>query len=133
MRKVLLLTVCVSVAGCVPHFKEMDSYNGQFRDSYSPGGETTTTPNTGDPYTFSGIAEGSGGLMARQSYATDNQATDIRDDTAKIGEIANDRTPTADSRPGPEMPGTQPAQGTRQSFQPGKPVIVTRGGKPAGP
>jgi hypothetical protein len=110
MKRLLLLTACVSVlAGCVPHFKEMDSYNTQFQDTYSQEDSVKPLPNTGDPYSFGGIAEGSGGLMARQSYATDNQAPDFRDatETGKMGEIANDRTPTPDPRPGPALPGTQ--------------------------
>src|SRR4051812_33056935 len=92
IKRILILAGCLCMAGCVPHFKDMDSYNIMFRDAdEKPHG-------TGDPYTFGGIAEGSGGLIARQSHATDDKAPDPRDDTpvGKMGEIDKDRTPTAD-------------------------------------
>lgn len=91
-KKLLILLACAGMAGCMPHFKDWDSYQTLFRN-----GETTP-PERGDPYTFGGIAGGSGGKFARQSYATDNNAPDFRDatDSGKLGEIGTDRTPTPD-------------------------------------
>src|SRR5690348_2638646 len=103
IKRLLFLATCATVmAGCVPHFKDLDSYNTMFRN------DEVTGPGKGDPYAFGGIAEGSGGQMARQSYATDNSAPDIRDatDDGKLGEISRDRTHTTDPRPGPALPGT---------------------------
>ena len=111
-KKLLILLGCVGLAGCVPHFKEMDSYHTAFRDTYTHPESMSAVPDKGDPYTFGGIAEGSGGTMARQSYATDNQSADFRDAnaTGKLGEISKDRTQTPGGYPGEigTLPGTAP-------------------------
>jgi len=106
IRNLTLAIGCLSLAGCMPHFKEVDSYNTNFADSFSNPAGIKDMPNTGDPYTFGGVAEGSGGQNARQSYATDNDAHDFRDATATgvMGEISKDRTPTPDQTNG-TLPG----------------------------
>ena len=114
-KKLLALLACVCLTGCMPHFKDMDSYNTLFRnDEVTPSGK-------GDPYTFGGIAEGSGGAMARQSYATDNHPPDFRDATAngRLGEIARDRTPTPGGLPGVtgKLPGAGSASPTYPGFE----------------
>lgn len=104
MKRLVILLGCLSLAGCVPHFKDLDSYNTLFRN------QETTPPDKGDPYAFGGIAGATGGLVARQSYATDNNAPDPRDatETGKLGEIANTRTQVPGSLPGETgaLPGT---------------------------
>ncbi|HVT13206.1 MAG TPA: hypothetical protein VHE55_13155 [Fimbriimonadaceae bacterium] len=107
IKKITILALaCVGMAGCMPHFKELDSYNTNFRND-----EIQSMPGKGDPYTFGGIAEGSGGTYARQSYATDNPTMDARDDTASLGEIAKNRTSTPGGLPGETgtLPGAGPA------------------------
>lgn len=90
IKRILILAGCLCMAGCMPHFKDMDSYHIMFRDKdEKPNGK-------GDPYTFGGIGEGSGGLMPRQTYATDSKEVDARDDTTSLGEIDKDRTSTPD-------------------------------------
>jgi hypothetical protein len=135
IKKLLVLLAVVGLAGCTPpHFKEMDSYGSLFRH-----GEAEPT-GKGDPYTFGGIGEGSGGLMPRQTYADDSKTADFRDatETGKLGQIDKERTPTPDVRQGgqeyeglgwnppPDLTGDA-AQGRRQSFQRGTPVQVIRG------
>lgn len=97
VKRLLILCACAGLAGCLPHFKEADSYGTMFR-----GDEVKQMPEKGDPYTFGGIAEGSGGTMARQSYATDSKAADFRDatSTGKMGEIAKERMQSPGALPG---------------------------------
>jgi hypothetical protein len=98
-KKALILVCCLGMAGCTPpHFKDLDSYHTEFRDSYTYPESVNPMPQKGDPYTFGGVGEGSGGTMARQSFATDTTSPDFRDatDTGKLGEIAKDRTQTPD-------------------------------------
>ena len=108
-KKFIAGLACLTLVGCMPHFKETDSYGTNFEDSYSNPESMKPMPNAGDPYTFGGIAEGSGGQMARQSYATDSDSPDFRDATATgvMGEIAKDRTTTEDPS-GQGLPGTAP-------------------------
>jgi hypothetical protein len=97
IKKLLVLLAVIGLAGCTPpHFKDMDSYNAMFREGEAP------PTGKGDPYTFGGIGEGSGGLMPRQTYADDSKTTDFRDatETGKLGQIDKDRTPTDDVKEG---------------------------------
>ena len=118
MKRLLILLACAGITGCMPHFKEADSYGTLFRN------DEVTPPGKGDPYTFGGIAEGSGGTRARQSYATDNDSADPRDDTARIGEIANERGETPGAYPGEtgKLPGTGAGQRTNSSDKPNTPT-----------
>lgn len=110
-KKILILASCLLMAGCIPHFKEADSYGDLFRND-----EIKQMPQTGDPYTYGGIAEGSGGTMARQTYATDNPSADFRDatETGRLGKIDSQRTTTPGNLPGTVgiLPGTGPAVAT---------------------
>ena len=95
VKKLLVLAGLACLAGCTPpHFKDVDSYGAMFREGEAP------PTGKGDPYTFGGIGEGSGGLMPRQTYADDSQTSDFRDatETGKMGQIDKDRTETADVR-----------------------------------
>ncbi len=66
-----LIAICLS--GCyLP--RSIDSYNSTFR----PG---PPEPNRADPYSFGGIADGSGGTMTRTSYSTDSKSPDPRSAT----------------------------------------------------
>ena len=83
--------LCAALAGCgLPHFKYKDSQGTLLRDEKPVG--------TGDPYTFAGIAEGSGGQITRTSHPTDTDSPDMRDTTevGKIGKIDEPRTRTPD-------------------------------------
>jgi hypothetical protein len=99
IKKVLILAGLVCLAGCTPpHFKEMDSYGAMFRE-----GEAAPT-GEGDPYTFGGMGEGSGGLLPKQTSADDSGAPDPRDDTktGRLGQFDKDRTETPDVKAGGE-------------------------------
>jgi hypothetical protein len=128
-KKLLILLGCVCLGGCVPHFKEMDSYHTSFHDTYSHPDSVTPPPEKGDPYAFGGIAEGSGGTMARQSYATDNDTPDFRDatGTGTMGEISKDRTHTPGGYPGETgtLPGAAHSGSTEQDKAPatGDPTV----------
>lgn len=90
IKRLPILLVCVAAVGCMPHFKSSDSYNAMFREPV-PAQET-------DPYTFGGIAEGSGGTIARQTYPTDTQGPDPRavSATGDAGYTGENRTRTPD-------------------------------------
>ncbi|HTQ09436.1 MAG TPA: hypothetical protein VMI31_05135 [Fimbriimonadaceae bacterium] len=104
MKRLFILLPIVLAAGCMPHFKDVDSYDSMF--------QTTVPPEKGDPFTFDGIAEGSGGTIARASYPTDNSTPDPLDATesGRLGELAKDRTPTPGDLPGEagNLPGAGP-------------------------
>jgi hypothetical protein len=91
LKRILILVSCAALAGCgLPHFKYKDSQGTLLRDEKPIG--------TGDPYTFAGIAEGSGGQITRTSHPTDTNSPDMRDTTevGKIGKIDEPRTRTPD-------------------------------------
>ncbi len=90
LRKLLTLAACVAVAGCY-HPKGLDSYNTMFRE--------TQATQTGDPYTFGGIGEASGGITPKQSSATDNKSADPREDTltGRLGMIEPGMGSTTDT------------------------------------
>jgi len=115
MKRFLILLPFALLAGCVPHFKDVDSYNTMFRKTEPPG--------NGDPFTYGGIAEGSGGTIDRTSYATDNQTPDPRDatGTGKLGEIARDRTQTPGALPGETgtLPGANRGPNPTSRLYPG--------------
>lgn len=113
MKKLILLALGLVAAGCNPYFKDVASYNTMFRND-----EVTGSVHYGDPYMFGGMGEATGGLMPRQSEATDTATPDPRSATAhdQLGEIGEPRTPTEGDLPGagPALPGARAVQAPSQ-------------------
>ncbi len=90
----LLLALAVLVVGCAPRIKSLESYNSNRTPNPSP-------TWGGDPHAFNGIGEGSGGVKARTSTATDTASYDFRKapkTQTKGWRIGDDQNPNAEHK-----------------------------------
>jgi hypothetical protein len=74
LKPLLLALMALPMVGCIYRPRSWDSYHSTFQAN-------PPEPNKADPYTFGGIAEGSGGTLTRTSYATDSKSPDPRSAT----------------------------------------------------
>jgi hypothetical protein len=74
LKPLLLALLALPLVGCIYKPRSWDSYHSTFYPN-------PQEPNRADPYTFGGIAEGSGGTITRTSYATDTKSPDPRSHT----------------------------------------------------
>jgi hypothetical protein len=103
-RWLVLGLAAMSLVGC--RVKSVESFESAVKQSpNSPGG--------GDPYTYGGMAEGTGGLSTKTSYPTDNKSDDPLAVTAsgKAGRIDQPRLPVSGGAPGGPVDKTQTTLG----------------------
>jgi hypothetical protein len=80
LRWIVVGMCAVALTGC--RVKSLESFQSAVTES-------PATPGKGDPYAYGGIAEGSGGLQPRSSYASDDRSSDPlgRTETGKAGRL----------------------------------------------
>jgi hypothetical protein len=94
LRLLVVAAVGTALAGC--RIKSVESFESAVNPS-------PPSPGKGDPYTYGGVAEGTGGLSTKTSYATDTNTPDplSATETGKAGRIDQPRVqlPSAPASP----------------------------------
>lgn len=102
VKKILILLGCACLAGCMPHIKAQDSYGMMFHEA----------PNknaVGDPYTFGGIGESTGGLVPTTDWG-DVPRVNVREEAA-TGTLHHTGGETATDKVASPAGGVQPVPG----------------------